>query len=75
MTIEQIHARPTVYSPVRKENGVDLTSITPVHESALRSWHVVAKVVELLEGGCPPKIVLELISEMTAPLEQAQEGR
>ena len=39
-----------------------------VHESVLRSFHIVGKVRELLNSGTPPDIVLEIIDDlMNAP--------
>jgi hypothetical protein len=40
-----------------------------VHESLMRSYHIVHKVKELLEAETPPKVVLEIMDLMQRNLQ------
>ena len=57
MTISEIRAMPT------KVCGADLGSDW-LSESALRAYHILEKVKELLAKKTAPDVVLELIAEM-----------
>ena len=56
-----IRAMRTVVEP-------DFVQGSAWHESIVRSYHIVAKVKELLKRGCPNDILLEIIED----LEQGQ---
>jgi len=47
---------PTVVTLVPDDKGV--------HESTLRAFHVLRKVVDYLRRGVPPVVVLELLAEL-----------
>lgn len=41
-----------------------------IHESCLRSWHIVNKVLELLRLGTPDPVIIEIIEHLRAYQEE-----
>lgn len=61
MTFEEIRKMPTSTSELEVDAGFDYSR---VHESVLRNYHIVDKIVSLLEKDTPPDLLLELIDDM-----------
>jgi len=65
MRIQEISNLPTV---------VNKDIVTNVHESELKSYNILKKVVYYLQNGVPGNIILELIDEMKGdPVEKEKE--
>lgn len=65
MKLAEIRAQDT--SLEREDLTIGATSW---HESLLRSYHIVAKVKELLERGTPADVVIEIIEDLQdAPID------
>lgn len=54
MKLSEIREYPTVLD----------TSNGKIHESCLRSFQIVAKVLELLDANTPPEVVVEVIVDL-----------
>lgn len=57
MKLSEIRVMPTTLS-------MESTGGGRWHESMLRSYHIVAKVIELLEAGAPASVVIEVIRDL-----------
>lgn len=60
MTIIEINKMPTTIQEIPRD-------AKGVHESVMRSYHILGKVKELLSLGVPTPVVLDLIAEMETP--------
>jgi hypothetical protein len=67
MNIIDIWKMPTIITEIPQ-------CATGVHESCLRSYHILIKAKELLALGTPPGVVLDLIEEMEAPVADQKMG-
>lgn len=58
MTLEEIRKFPTCVDdgPNKKR----------IHESCLRSFHIVEKVKELIEAQCPPSVMRQIIDDLSS---------
>ena len=56
MTLNEIRQKPTTIDTGENSRRV--------HESILRSWHIVEKIKELLELNTPAEVILELIEDL-----------
>ena len=64
MLLAQIRAMPTEVTRAFVTAHPDSQGF---HESLTRSYHIVAKVKELLECKCPPDILLSIIDDLEVP--------
>lgn len=63
MTLREIRKMPTILTNSELNKWKDGGS-TGVHESLLRSFHIVEKVKELLEKQVAPQVILEIIEDL-----------
>jgi hypothetical protein len=63
VSYDEIRQMPTTIKAEQWRTG-DLRTASGVHESALRAYHIVAKVKWLLELKTDPQVVLELLRVM-----------
>lgn len=61
MTLAEIRATPTIVDT--RELASDDT-YHRIHESTLRSFHIVNKVQELLEANTPAPVLLQIIEDL-----------
>ncbi len=67
MTYDAIREMPTSLKAEQWRTG-NLRTSSGVHESCLRSYHVLGKVKELLDLGAHPSIIKELVHLMESEL-------
>tara|TARA_Y100000310_G_scaffold319737_1_gene375397 strand:+ start:247 stop:465 length:219 start_codon:yes stop_codon:yes gene_type:complete len=59
MTLEEIKQMPVTMG------NLDKYPTSKMHESVMRSYHIVVKVRDLLERGTPNDVVIEIIDSLT----------